>query len=351
MRRRSVLLAIAVLAAGLLVASLAGAAGGKKNLKADELTGYQENPDVSTAATGSFTVTIDDDAQTITYELSYSGIEGGTASAAHIHFGKRAVNGGVSAFLCSGGDKPACPATAGTVSGVIDAADIIGPAGQGIEAGELRRARGRDAQRQHVRQRPQHGREPGLAGRRDPRADQRPREQQLALRTVRQSRARLRPGSRLFGRASSRPMTSSRKTLARAPSTTRWSNVQASQPISRTTTSPSTTAGRGADPVQAEDADLGVVDERRGEEAAELAGARHRERRAPQLLGPERPGAGALGEPPRLGLELVQRLRVGGAEHGHDQALVGLHRQAEVVALPEDDLLAVERRVQLRDLA
>ena len=137
MRRRSVLLAIAVLAAGLLVASLAGAAGGKKNLKSDALSGYQENPDVSTAATGSFTATIDDDAQTITYELSYSGIEGGTVSAAHIHFGKRAVNGGVVAFLCSGGDKPACPATEGTVSGVIDAADIIGPAGQGIAPGEF----------------------------------------------------------------------------------------------------------------------------------------------------------------------------------------------------------------------
>ena len=137
MRRRSVLLAIAVLAAGLLVASLAGAAGGKKNLKADELTGYQENPDVSTAATGSFTATIDDGAQTITYKLSYSGIEGGTAFAAHIHFGKRAVNGGVSAFLCGGGDKPACPATEGTVSGVIDAADIIGPTAQGIGLGSF----------------------------------------------------------------------------------------------------------------------------------------------------------------------------------------------------------------------
>jgi hypothetical protein len=135
MRRRSVLLAVAILAAGLLVASLAGAAGGKKNLKADELTGFQENPDVFTGATGSFTATLDDDAQTITYELSYSGIEGGAVSAAHIHFGKRAVNGGVSAFLCSGGDKPACPATAGTVSGVIDTADILGPTGQGIDAG------------------------------------------------------------------------------------------------------------------------------------------------------------------------------------------------------------------------
>ena len=76
MRRRSALLGVAVLAAGLLVVSLAGAAGGKKNLKADELTGYQENPDISTVASGSFKATLDDDAQTITYELSYSGLEG-----------------------------------------------------------------------------------------------------------------------------------------------------------------------------------------------------------------------------------------------------------------------------------
>jgi hypothetical protein len=137
MRRRSILLAIAVLAAGLLVASLAGASGGKKKLKSDDLTGYQENPDVSSTGTGSFEATIDDDAQTITYELSYSGIEGGNALFAHIHFGKRAVNGGVSAFLCGGGDKPACPATDGTVTGVIDVADVVGPAGQGIEAGSF----------------------------------------------------------------------------------------------------------------------------------------------------------------------------------------------------------------------
>jgi hypothetical protein len=119
------------------VGSYALADGGKKNLKADELTGYQENPDISTTGTGSFKATIDDAAQTITYELTYSGLEGGAAFAAHIHFGKRAVNGGVSAFLCGGGDKPACPAMAGTVNGVVDAADVIGPAGQGIAAGEF----------------------------------------------------------------------------------------------------------------------------------------------------------------------------------------------------------------------
>jgi len=139
MRRRSVLLAIGVLAAGLLVASLAGASGGKKNLKADALIGYQENPDISTVATGSFQVTIDDEAETLTYELSYSGLEG-TVQQAHIHFGKRAINGGVAAFLCgpqpAAGDKPECPQS-GTVTGVIDAADIIGPAGQGLEAGNF----------------------------------------------------------------------------------------------------------------------------------------------------------------------------------------------------------------------
>ncbi len=139
MRRRSVVLAIAILAAGLLVASLAGASGGKKNLKADALIGYQENPDISTVATGSFQVTIDDEAETLTYELSYSGLEG-TVQQAHIHFGKRAINGGVAAFLCgpqpAAGDKPECPQS-GTVTGVIDAADIIGPAGQGLEAGNF----------------------------------------------------------------------------------------------------------------------------------------------------------------------------------------------------------------------
>lgn len=130
----AVLVGALILALG--IGSYAVAGGGKKNLKADDLIGYQENPDISTTGTGSFEATIDDDAETITYVLSYSGLEGGAAFAAHIHFGKRAVNGGVSAFLCGGGDKPACPVS-GTVNGVVDAADVIGPAGQGIAAGEF----------------------------------------------------------------------------------------------------------------------------------------------------------------------------------------------------------------------
>jgi hypothetical protein len=55
---------------------------------------------------------------------------------AHIHFGRVATNGGVSAFLCGGGTAPACPPQ-GTVEGSIAMADIVGPADQGIDPGEL----------------------------------------------------------------------------------------------------------------------------------------------------------------------------------------------------------------------
>ena len=138
MRRHSVLLAVAILAAGLLVASLAGAAGSKKRLKADALSGYQENPDISTVATGSFTATLDDGARTITYKLTYSGLEG-SVTQAHVHFGKRAINGGVSFFLCGTAASPGPPGTPtcpadGSVSRTITAADILGPTDQGIEA-------------------------------------------------------------------------------------------------------------------------------------------------------------------------------------------------------------------------
>jgi hypothetical protein len=139
MRRRTFVLVLAVLAAGLLVTSLAGAgSGGKKNVKAN-LTGFQEVPAVSSFGSGTFTAVIDDDAQTITYELSFGGLNS-TTLFAHIHLGQRGANGGVAAFLCGGGDKPPCPAGTGgteTVSGVIDAADVIGPEGQGIAAGEF----------------------------------------------------------------------------------------------------------------------------------------------------------------------------------------------------------------------
>jgi len=135
------LLFAAVIGASLLVALVGGSFALAKddrggNVRA-KLSGYNEVPSISTAAKGQFRAKIDREDRTIDYELSYEGIEGGAATASHIHLGQRHTNGGVSAFLCGGGDKPACPSPGGTVTGTIDAADVIGPAGQGIAPGQF----------------------------------------------------------------------------------------------------------------------------------------------------------------------------------------------------------------------
>lgn len=106
---------------------------------AARLDGYQEVPANSTTGQGIFVAKLDEinGADVLEYTLTYRALEGTTTAAAHIHVGQRTANGGVSAFLCGGGDKPACPPTGGTVEGVIDAADVIGPAGQGVAAGEF----------------------------------------------------------------------------------------------------------------------------------------------------------------------------------------------------------------------
>jgi hypothetical protein len=101
------------------------------------LSGFQEVPSLSTAGTGRFTATVQGsgaDAR-IEYELEYRSLTG-APNVAHIHFAQRGVAGAVSAFLCGGGDKPACPAE-GTVTGTIDAADVTGPEARGIAAGEI----------------------------------------------------------------------------------------------------------------------------------------------------------------------------------------------------------------------
>lgn len=133
------LLFAAAIGGSLLVALVGGSFALAKNDKDGDarakLIGYSEVPSISTLAKGTFRAEIDGDS--IDYKLTYEGIEGGAVLFAHIHFGQRHTNGGVSAFLCGGGDKPACPTPGGTVEGTIDAADVIGPSGQGIAAGQL----------------------------------------------------------------------------------------------------------------------------------------------------------------------------------------------------------------------
>lgn len=131
------LLVLVAAAATLVVAALATAGDGTKNFSGDPLNGYEENPDVSTVASGSFEARLSNDGTSLHYELSYSGLEG-TVTASHVHFGKPAINGGVSFFLCNGPTTPPCPAApGGTVEGDIVATDVIGPTGQGIEPGNL----------------------------------------------------------------------------------------------------------------------------------------------------------------------------------------------------------------------
>ena len=106
---------------------------------AARLSGLQEVPTLSTPAQGRFLAEVASDA--ISYRLQYSGL-GSEVTQAHIHFGARAINGGISVFLCTNlGDGPAetqpCPTGDGEITGTIMAADVVGPEDQGIASGEF----------------------------------------------------------------------------------------------------------------------------------------------------------------------------------------------------------------------
>jgi CHRD domain len=143
MRQKRVRLAagIAVLAIASVVATTAFAGGGSEIR--EELEGFQEVPAVSTDADGKFKAKVRDDR--IDYELTYEDLSG-SVQQAHIHFGQRDVNGGISVFLCTNlGNGPdgtqACPPSPATIRGTIRAADVIGPnlgpPPQGIAPGEF----------------------------------------------------------------------------------------------------------------------------------------------------------------------------------------------------------------------
>lgn len=155
MRKLALAVSVGLLGAVVLIGTTAVATGdGGKSFRA-KLTGYEEiipasfntgapsgtNPftgeagAVSTTGSGKFTATVRNDPLRIDYRLSYQNLEGTPTTQAHIHFGQKHTVGGVSVFLC-GGNKPPCPPTAtppGGITGTITAADVIGPAGQGIE--------------------------------------------------------------------------------------------------------------------------------------------------------------------------------------------------------------------------
>jgi hypothetical protein len=129
---RKVLFAVAGVGLLLVVMAPVVVGDGARKFEAS-LNGYLEVPSISSNARGSFKAEIKSDR--ITYRLRLRDFAVAPLFA-HIHFARPDVNGGVAVFLCGGGNKPACPAS-GLVTGTLVAADVIGPAAQGIEAGEF----------------------------------------------------------------------------------------------------------------------------------------------------------------------------------------------------------------------
>lgn len=108
-----------------------------------QLRGFNEVPAISTGARGTFRADIDTRAGTIRYVLRYENLHSDVLQA-HIHFGQRDVNGGVSVFLCQSqtnpdptGMAPPCMPAPARIEGTIAAANVIGPATQGIAPGEF----------------------------------------------------------------------------------------------------------------------------------------------------------------------------------------------------------------------
>jgi hypothetical protein len=139
---------IAVLGTAGIATAASNHEGGGTTFKA-KLTGYEEATplSLSTSAMGTFKATLNSAGDQLSYTLSYTGpfdtdSPGGTVTQSHIHFGEPAMNGGISAFLCTNlgngpAGAPAGPTPNGTVSGTITAAQVIGPSGQGIQPGEF----------------------------------------------------------------------------------------------------------------------------------------------------------------------------------------------------------------------
>jgi hypothetical protein len=135
--------------ASLALAALGSAPGsgddrdhGGRRFKAT-LSGYNEiTQTLSTPASGKFSARISRNGSEISWRLEYQDTPTDVQQA-HIHFGDHHTNGGISVFLCTNlGNSTtavACPNGPGrhVVTGTATAADVVGPAGQGLAPGEF----------------------------------------------------------------------------------------------------------------------------------------------------------------------------------------------------------------------
>jgi CHRD domain len=144
MRYRMTTVQVAVAAAIALAGASTAIADGKPDRSfSTTLIGYNETPlTLNSPGSGTFKAKLSKDGSSLDYTLTFSGLTS-NALQAHVHFGAPAITGQIILFLCtnlgnapsgSAGAQP-CPASGGTVTGTLTAADVIARPTQNIHTG------------------------------------------------------------------------------------------------------------------------------------------------------------------------------------------------------------------------
>jgi hypothetical protein len=100
-----------------------------------------EDGAILTEGSGTLDLRLDRQNETLTFTLKFQNLSA-PVTQAHIHFGKVHMAGGVMVFFCSNlatapaGTQP-CPASGGTVTGTLTAANVLAIAGQNVTAGDF----------------------------------------------------------------------------------------------------------------------------------------------------------------------------------------------------------------------
>jgi hypothetical protein len=134
------------------LAAIGVAQSGGSRFTAQRMSANFEVPVVSSDARGSFEARLINPT-TVNYRLRYSGLDSDVRQA-HIHFAQTFASGGITVWLCETASNPApsppafpidlrpltpeCPGpNDGDVSDSFTSTEVIGPATQGIAAGEF----------------------------------------------------------------------------------------------------------------------------------------------------------------------------------------------------------------------
>jgi hypothetical protein len=142
---RSILLAALIVAAGATTPAVSSSRG--EEFRAI-LAGFNEvgalnseSGAILTQGSGFLELKLDRTNETLTFTLKFENLSS-PVTQSHIHFGKEHMAGGVMVFFCSNlatapaGTQP-CPASGGTVTGTLTAANVLGIAGQNVTAGDF----------------------------------------------------------------------------------------------------------------------------------------------------------------------------------------------------------------------